>query len=371
VEALIQLLEKLPLAAQVWEPGGSVRMSNRAFNAVFGLPAEHEWAGAGTSIIGASESASSSLISGFKRALAGETVELDALVFQIPSFHDGGGSAAHISLTVYFQFIPIVGSAGTVSCVVCIAHNHSLASEQIEREMMRSQRMENLETLAASVAHEFNNLFTGIRGLADLIKDDVEQHTEVYEYAGSIQSSVLRGAELITRLNSFAKELPHTLRVRNLNDYISKALPFLQLQVTKRIRLTFVQGEPASVLLDAGRMDQAISNVLANAKEALGTSGRVLISTTIQSREEPDGHTREWAVFEIEDSGPGIPAALRDQVTAPFFTTKERGKATGLGLAMTQRIVLLHDGLLEIDDSARLGGTAVRILLPMVTPKRP
>lgn len=275
---------------------------------------------------------------------------------------------------VDLQLIPLFGRGSGLAGVVCLAQQHLGPSILQEHEMMRAQRMENLETLAASVAHEFNNLFTGIRGLADLIRDETQPGSDAHEFASSIQSSVMRGADLVARLSGFAQELPHQLRSRSLNDYLDRALPVLQLQATKRVQIEFLRGPDYLVLLDNGRLDQALANLISNSKDAMGGSGRVRISTgciSIPASPAPGSPSSEWVFIQVEDSGPGIPTELRGQVTQPFFTTKDRGKATGLGLAMTRRIVSLHNGGLEIGASEDLGGACIRILLPAIRQSQP
>lgn len=366
LDPLQQLVKCLPQAAQLWGTDGAVRFTNAEFNRLFGLEPNHDWSASGLRLSTHPGLVDSSRAAEIEKAVSGQSLSLDAVQFKVPNRVNGPQQAGEAIQILNLRLIPILDSAYLVKAVVCLAEPYGMLGGIAEQAMMRTQRMENLETLAASVAHEFNNLFTGIRGLADLIKDEAEPSSDIYEFASSIQSSVMRGADLVARLGSFAQELPHLLRNRSLNEYVEKALSVLQLQATKRVPIAFNKGEDSVVLIDGARMDQALSNLVSNAKDAMSGAGSMCISTgRCFERDAANGTEQEWAYVDIEDSGPGIPAELRQQVTQPFFTTKERGKATGLGLAMTARIIDLHDGRIEIGESASLGGASIRIRLPL------
>jgi signal transduction histidine kinase len=368
LELVQQLVASLPIAAQLWDNSGVAVFTNRHFNRLFSRPDDADWQATGDELLKLPGWVGGPPATSIRCALAGQAASQEGVLYRDEVNDRIVGAAPEPTKVLDLQFIPIVEPSGAIACVVCLAREHASPTSLLEQEMMRAQRMENLETLAASVAHEFNNLFTGIRGLADLIRDESEPGSDIYEFASSIQGTVLRGADLVARLGSFAHELPHQLRSRNLNEYLDNALPILQLQATKRVQLQFRRGPDRQVLLDSGRMDQALANLISNAKDALGGAGNILLSTGSiagQGSTGAGGSTHGWAYIQIEDSGPGIPPELREAVTQPFFTTKERGKATGLGLAMTSRIVSLHKGRLEIGDSVSLGGASIRILLPL------
>ena len=205
--------------------------------------------------------------------------------------------------------------------------------------------------------------------MTDLIKGEVDQTSEIYEFANSIQQNIHRGADLIQQLSSFAREVPYTLRRRSVKDYIEHVLPLLKLHISKRVSFTTNVDAPVSVLIDANKMDQALANIVSNARDAMGGQGRIQLSARIENPSvEPDASLPEeiqWVLLEIADSGPGIPEELRGRVVEPFFSTKERGKATGLGLSVTNRIVVSHHGLVQIGSSAELGGASVRVYLPV------
>ena len=140
----------------------------------------------------------------------------------------------------------------------------------------------------------------------------------------------------------------------------------LRLQVTKRIQFDLRLLAEAEVMLDRHRMDQVISSLLVNARNAMGRNGQIIVTVSegSPSQLEEQMPDVEWICISIEDSGPGIPAELRERIFEPFFSTKRNSISTGLGLSVANKIVKLHNGILQAGDSEELGGAAMRIYLP-------
>jgi signal transduction histidine kinase len=371
MELLVELISQLHLPAQLWAPDGSVICTNPLFNELLGLSPAFDWARHNLRAIEDPQFAVAGIKHQFERALAGEATELYSVQFDPQANpHVINRRAGALRLCIVLR--PLFGHAAEAVCVACFVSDFAAAAGGTEHQMMRIQKMENLETLASGVAHEFNNIFTGIKGLTDLIRDEADETSETYEFATSIQQNITRGADLIQQLSSFAREMPHSLRVKRLSQYIDAALPLMKIQVQRRIVLDVNIKCDGEVLIDHNRMDQALANVLHNARDAMGGQGRVLI-TVDKAAPAPEGNGEqapgEWMMIEVADSGQGIPEELRERVLEPFFSTKERGKATGLGLSVTNRIVVSHGGVLQISQSEELGGAAIRVFLPLV--KRP
>jgi two-component system cell cycle sensor histidine kinase/response regulator CckA len=369
LQLITELVTALPIPAQLWAPDGSVLCTNRRFNELFSLPPDLHWEDAGLSLLRDPQIESAGLHAMLERAFHGVPTEIHSFVYD-PSRLQQASAAAGDLLKLFLTIRPLFSDDGQLACVVCLVSDYRTIGMRYEHELMRSQKMENIETLAGGVAHEFNNIFTGIKGMTELIKDEVDPKSEIYEFAEAIQANIMRGAELIQQLSSFAREVPYTLRQKRLSNYLRDALPLMQIQVQKRVRITLDLLADGEVLLDSNRMDQALANVLLNARDAMGGQGniRVRVSSTLpQDAPRPAGET-DWLMLEIADSGPGIADELRQRVLEPFFSTKERGKATGLGLSVTSRIVASHGGVVEIGRSEDLGGAAIRIYLPVAIP---
>jgi len=367
---LTQLIERFHLPIQLWAPDGSVLYTNARFNELFGMEQLYDWKSHGRSLITDPQLTSCGVSEQCVRALHGKLVELHSLRYQ-PERDPKSKNYQRGELQLFMTLMPLTGQDGSIAGVVCIVSEHAVGGEHYESQMMRIQKMENLEILASGVAHEFNNIFTGIKGLTDLIRDEVDATSEIYEFALAIQQNIARGADLIQQLSTFAREMPHSLRRRMISDYITDALPLMRMQVQRRITIETDIRADGPVLIDHNRMDQALANVLHNARDAMGGQGKVLIAVdraAPQPRPGLDlGDVVEWIMIEVADSGQGISDELKDRVLEPFFSTKERGKATGLGLSVTNRIVVSHGGVLQIGNSAELGGAAIRVFLPMLS----
>jgi len=368
VKLLSQLVSQLSTPAQLWDAQGNVLLSNQRFNELLSLPVMFDWAGHGICLARDPQVAASGVDTMIRRALDGKPTEIHSFPYdpsKLPYAREGESDV----ITLFLNLWPLVNDEGRTEYVVCIVSDAAASSARFEHELMRSQKMENIERLASGVAHEFNNIFTGIKGMTELIKDEVDQTSEIYEFADSIQQNIARGAELIQQLSSFAREVPITLRRKSISAYLERALPLMQMHVQKRIKITIDIRRDATVEMDANRLDQALANIMLNARDAMGGQGTIQLTIdrrapqTDASSQLPDGV--EWCMIEVADSGPGIPAELQQRVLEPFFTTKERGKATGLGLSVTSRIVLSHNGLVQIGRSEDLGGAAIRIFLPV------
>lgn len=364
VEPVSQIVLQLSTPAQLWTPTGDVLVTNAPFNELLGLPPSTRWQPEGRRLVDDPQFSAPNVRELFTKALTGVPVDIAALPYTPLK---AGADGPPDSLRLFLRLRPLWTGDGELAFVFCGINDFALVGERLEHDLMRSQKMENVETLASGVAHEFNNLFTGIRGLTELIRDAAEDGSETVEYAELIHKNVTRGAELIERLSSFARELPHALRRQSLSTYLAHSLHLLQLQVPKRMQLRVDVQADAKVLLDASRMDQALANLLANARDATGGIGEARLTLSRGRPSVAGAMATEdgWAVLELADSGGGIPMPLRERVLEPFFSTKERGRSTGLGLAITQRIISMHDGVLELGDSAELGGAAIRIYLPV------
>jgi signal transduction histidine kinase len=368
VELLIQLVKQLPGPAQLWLPDGTVVVTNPRFNELLGFPVHFDWASNKLQLRDDPQFLTSGVSQLLNRAFSGSPVEVHSVKYnplENPVVQEYTGGV--IQLVINLR--PLFTSARELACILCLLSEVATGEMRYEQELMRSQKMESVETLASGVAHEFNNIFTGIKGMTDLIKGEVDQSSEIFEFADSIQHSIHRGADLIQQLSSFAREVPYTLRRKKVPEYLEHVLPLLRLHVPKRLVINTEVDAQVSVMLDSNKMDQALANIVANARDAMGGHGNIRITVT---RRDPESSLEqklppelEWVMLEVADSGPGIPEDLRSRVLEPFFSTKERGKATGLGLSVTNRIVISHHGLIQIGSSPELGGAAIRIYLPI------
>jgi PAS domain S-box-containing protein len=235
---------------------------------------------------------------------------------------------------------------------------------KLETQMAQAQRMEAIGTLAAGVAHDFNNLLTVILASAAFIRMNVAETTQPSRDAAEITRAAERASALTRQLLAFSRQQVLNPEVVDVNAEISQSARALQRMIGEHIQLTVIPAaERSCVEVDVHQLNQVVMNLAVNARDAIGQNGTIAIATDNVERLEADGAPREYLALSISDDGSGIPPEIRDQIFNPFFTTKEIGRGTGLGLATVHGIVTQSGGRVELDSEVGRG-TTFRILLP-------
>ncbi len=235
--------------------------------------------------------------------------------------------------------------------------------QQLENELIHSERLASVGRLAAGVAHEIGNPVTGIACLAQNMKYETDD-TEMHETADQILSQTDRVSRIVHSLVSFShsgkQEQDHVSEPVNLKECADEAINLVMLQKEKGHR-QFENHMPGDLpfIGDSQRMIQVFINLLSNARDASPEDSRIWV--------EAEAHG-ENILVSVTDEGSGIPESIKDQILEPFFTTKEPGEGTGLGLAMVYSIVEAHKGSIEIvspANSVLQNGTKFVLKLPM------
>ncbi len=245
--------------------------------------------------------------------------------------------------------------------------------KEVERQLVHSQKMDSIGTLAGGVAHDFNNLLTTILGYTELLKRELKSNESATTKLLQIEKSSNRAAELTGQLLAFSRRHPTVLHVFDLNDLVVETMDMIRSTVPASIEVRFqpAEGVP-NIEADSTQIQQILINLILNARDALSGSGQIVISTRIGSDTQAltGGVSSEvqYAILEVEDNGVGIPRDVLHRIFEPFYTTKEVGKGTGLGLAMVYGIIKKHNGFIEVT-SALGEGTKFSAFLP-VTAKR-
>ena len=241
----------------------------------------------------------------------------------------------------------------------------------LQAQLAQSQKMEAIGTLAGGVAHDFNNILTGILGHAQLLKLEGGQNERVLAAADTIEKASHRAAELTRKLLGFARRGKHQNVPVDLQGTIQEVIGLLGPTLDKNIAIQCRFCEEKSTSLgDPGQLQQVILNLAVNARDAMPHGGSLTFSTSMTELGEEEARklgapaTGPYLVVSVSDTGTGIPEDVRARIFEPFFTTKERGKGTGMGLAMVYGIVKNHGGMIRVD--SELGkGTTFGIYLPV------
>jgi two-component system cell cycle sensor histidine kinase/response regulator CckA len=227
---------------------------------------------------------------------------------------------------------------------------------ELEKQLRHAQKMEALGRLAGGVAHDFNNLLAGITCNAELLLDGAPLSAEQHDEAVEIKRAAERAAALTRQLLAFSRKQGFRPQVLDLNMVVRELERMLRRLLSAKVELTCVMdARPCWVDADRGQLEQALVNLVVNARDAMPDGGIVSIETRQQ------GDTDVLLI--VRDTGLGMDNATRERLFEPFFTTKATGNGTGLGLATVYGIVRQANGSIQVR-SAPGEGAEFRITMP-------
>jgi len=271
-------------------------------------------------------------------------------------------------VAVHLSAGAVVDAVGTVIGRVLLLRD--LATERSLAETSeRNTRVAELTAVAAGLAHEIKNPLGGIKGAAQLLAETLTDDADAARFTALIVREVDRVSALLEELLELTRPPRLRFAATNVHRILQDVLHLEQAAAngTLAIHRHFDPSLP-DVWADEAQLRQVFLNLVRNALEAMGGSGALTITTRLEIdsrlRTRGDGQHRRFVWVEIEDTGAGIAPEYRERIFTPFFTTKARG--TGLGLAVSQRVVAQHGGRIQVD-SRPGNGTRVRVSLPVAT----
>jgi two-component system cell cycle sensor histidine kinase/response regulator CckA len=242
--------------------------------------------------------------------------------------------------------------------------------KRLEAQFRQAQKMEAVGRLAGGVAHDFNNLLTVIIGNNELVFGSLATDDPSRELLAEIQQAGTRAINLTRQLLAFSRKQTLQPEIVSLNTLLGELLKLLQRLIGENIELALMPGAKLSMTkVDPGQFEQAIINLVVNARDAMPQGGRLSIETADceldeeYSRLHPDVAPGQYVLVAISDSGHGMDEATKARIFEPFFTTKPPGKGTGLGLAMVYGFVKQSGGHIEMYSEWERG-TTCKIYLP-------
>lgn len=232
-----------------------------------------------------------------------------------------------------------------------------------QEQLIQAEKLTSLGQLAAAIAHELNNPLAGVlvyaRLLSKKLGSDGLPKEEALSYLSKIEAEVSRSSGIIRNLLDFARQSEPRLRVVDVNQVIDQALSLVshqaQLQNVEIVKEFRCDG--CFVMADLDQLRQVFTNLILNAIQAMSQGGKLTLQTEIISEEGPGGEKQEWVKVDIADTGCGISKENMRRLFTPFFTTKERGKGVGLGLAVVHGIVQRHKGKIKVNSEVDKGTT--------------
>ena len=277
-------------------------------------------------------------------------------------------------------FSPLRDAAGNPNFTLAIIQDVSdkkrseLERAELQEQLLHSQKMEAIGTLAGGVAHDFNNVLGVIMGFASLLRLRLSPQDPVYEPIKMIEQSAERAASLTRQLLSFAQRGKYQPQAAAIEKILGRVVRMATETFDRRIRVEtrfsiascFVKGDP-------GQLEQALLNLCINARDSILEGGTLTLDAapvtlregeTVLPTQCPPG---PYVRIVVKDTGSGIASQVLERIFEPFFTTKDPGKGTGLGLAVVYGIVNNHGGFIRV--TSEVGhGSEFTVHLPLMSP---
>ncbi len=242
----------------------------------------------------------------------------------------------------------------------------------LQAQLQQAQKMEAIGRLAGGIAHDFNNLLSVIKGTCQLSVLDLREGDPLYANLKEIERATDRAADLTRQLLAFSRKQMMEMRVLDLNEVIKGLEKMLHRLIGEDIELvTYLAEGLGWVKVDPGQMEQAIINIVVNARDAMPQGGKLTVETVNVELDEEYARRHiavkpgSYVMMAISDTGVGMTKEVKERLFEPFFTTKEMGKGTGLGLSTVYGIVKQSGGNIWVYSEPGQGAT-FKIYLPRV-----
>ncbi len=269
----------------------------------------------------------------------------------------------------------IEGIIGVISDITARRRSEE-EREKLREQLHQAQKIESIGRLAGGVAHDFNNKLGVIIGHAEIMQEVMGPADPLRPHLLEIIKSARRSAELTRQLLAFARKQTISPKVLDLNELISGMLSMLRRLIGEDIELAWHPGAGLwPVRMDPTQIDQILANLAVNARDAITGVGHLTIRTenrvvVDERRPHSEFVPGEYVLLSVSDTGCGMSAESLERLFEPFYTTKEVGKGTGLGLATVYGIVKQNDGFIHVQSQAGKG-TVFSIYLPRVAVENP
>ncbi len=267
-------------------------------------------------------------------------------------------------------FVSRLAGAGDGAGGLILHFIDTTEQKSLEAQFAQSQKMQAVGQLAGGVAHDFNNLLTAMIGFCDLLLLRFRPGDPSFADIMQIKQNANRAANLVRQLLAFSRQQSLQPRILNITDVLAELSHLLRRLIGENIELKVVHGRDLGLVkVDQGQLEQVIINLAVNARDAMAAGGTLTIRTANVAFDAPLRRGHEviapggYVQIEVRDTGIGIPKENLERIFEPFFSTKEVGSGTGLGLSTVYGIVKQTGGFIAVE-SAPAQGAAFVILLP-------
>ena len=264
---------------------------------------------------------------------------------------------------------PLLDSAGKVDGMVVTVEDITRRLS-LEAQLRQSQKMECVGQLAAGVAHDINNVLTVIQGHAGMLLNSLPPGASEENSLKQITAAAERAAAFIRQLLLFSRKQMFQTKLVKLNSVLRNMANMLSRLLGEDITLEFsCLPDLPRIEADTGMLEQVVMNLAINARDAMPKGGQLTITTSLASipedyaRHNPEARAGKFICLIVQDTGCGMDHKVLQRIFEPFFSTKEAGKGTGLGLATVYGIVKQHRGWIEVESNVGMG-TVFKIYFP-------
>lgn len=263
----------------------------------------------------------------------------------------------------------LLDSIGNQLRKVLIVDTDISEKKQLEAQLLRNQRIENIGMIASGIAHDMNNVLTPIMASLEMLKQQLVDEKN-RKRISMLESSAHRGKSLMEQILLFARGQEGDMSPLDLRQVIKDIANLIEQTFPKNISVEVLLERNLSLIMgNSTQLHQVLLNLVVNARDAMPNGGKITISlapvsvSAANARTNIDASPGNFLLLTVSDTGTGIPQEHLDKIFDPFFTTKPEGKGTGLGLSTVLSIIRAHKGFVEIDSTPNVG-TSLKIYLP-------
>ncbi|MEW6519232.1 MAG: transporter substrate-binding domain-containing protein [Thermodesulfobacteriota bacterium] len=244
---------------------------------------------------------------------------------------------------------------------------------RLAEQLQQAQKMESIGTLAGGIAHDFNNILSAIIGYAELVKQRLTQDSEIWIFQQRVIGAGMRARDLVQQILAFSRQTPQEYKPLKIHIFVKEALKLLRSTIPTTIEIRqSINPACGTIMANPTQIHQIMFNLCTNAYHAMRETGGVLAVGLDEVEVRADDYLAglrlnpgRYVRLDVSDTGPGIRPEIRNRIFEPYFTTKDKGEGTGMGLAVVHGIVQSHHGHISVYSEPG-AGTTFHVYLPRV-----